>query len=199
MALEGSQPLKISVPVSAALANNLYTEWANLTGTATQQAYMGVSAAWAQYTLVKINAAGYADVLTAVTDIPIGVIQNRPFQMSLGTAQLGGGAAEIVVIGVTKMRCGTGGFTLNANTIGSVNLIEWTVSTYLVGCGVQAGAATGGSKYIVGQALSGQGLGLAAGALQQQGAPAASASPAVVSGDLFRAVINCVFPLPTGN
>jgi hypothetical protein len=48
-----------------------------------------------QFRYVKIDAAGKAAAIAAATDLPIGVLQNRP------TA---GSAAEIVVDGVTKLQ-----------------------------------------------------------------------------------------------
>jgi hypothetical protein len=178
MALEGAQPLKISLPVSAALAQALYNE---------DQA----AGAPAQYTFVLVNASGFADLVANASDVPIGVIQNRPFVMSQTTSQVGGGAAEIVVVGVTKVRVGTGGFTLSATTPG--NLIEFSVASNHVGTAIQAGAATGGAKCIVGQVLTAQGLGANAGGSLQ------TLVTTYASGVLARAIVNCVFPLPTGN
>lgn len=171
MALEASQPLKLSLPVSAALAQALYNEWAAAT---TTNFYGGAAAT--QYTFVKlgaVNSFGTAtcDVIAATADIPIGVIQNAPFIVAQGTSQLGGSVAEIVVIGVTKLAIG-GTVTLAQTSNGAVNMIETTSA----GLGVAAGAVTGGSKTVMGQFLANG-----------------------VSGDHVKALINCTIPLPTGN
>ena len=109
MATEASQPLKISLPVSAALAQALYNEF---TAATINNGYAGTPA---QYTFVKVNALGQADLIAAAKDIAIGVIQNAPFVYSQGASQAGGAAGEIVVLGMTKVRAG-GTVTLNAST-----------------------------------------------------------------------------------
>ena len=48
-----------------------------------------------QYKYVKVDAAGKAAAIAAATDLPIGVLQNKP---------LAGAAAEIMVDGVTKLQ-----------------------------------------------------------------------------------------------
>jgi hypothetical protein len=47
-----------------------------------------------QYRLVKLASATTVDVCSAITDVPIGVLQNKPTS---------GQAAEILVIGLTKI------------------------------------------------------------------------------------------------
>lgn len=141
MALEASQPLKLSLPVSAALAQLLYNEWVAATST---NFYGGATAA--QYTFVKLNTLGVADVIGATSDLPIGVIQNAPFIVAQAGAQVGGAIGEIVVLGVTKLAIG-GTVTLTA---GAANFIEMTSG----GLGVAAAAVTGGSKTIMGQFLA---------------------------------------------
>ena len=171
MATEASQPLKISLPVSAALAQALYNEFQAST---IANGYAGVPA---QYTFVKVNASGQADLIAAQTDIAIGVIQNAPFVISQGSSQAGGGVGEITVIGATKCRAG-GTITLGASTPGNALVIS--VSSSLVGTAVQsstfvstAGASNG--KTVVGQALT-----------------------SAATGDLFKAIVNCTLPLPIG-
>jgi len=172
MATEASQPLKISLPVSAQLANALYTEWAAST---IANGYAG--AVPAQYTFVGINTAGQADLLLGAAGAtgpycPIGVIQNAPFVVSQTTSQVGGGMAEIVVIGVTKVRVNSAGLSLASTAVGTS--IEAVVNTAtLTGTAKSAGAFTGGSAPIVGQFLP-------------QGSILTGAS-----GDIARAVINC--------
>lgn len=141
MALEASQPLKLSLPVSAALAQALYNEFAAATAI---NFYGGATAA--QYTFVKLNTNGVCDVIAATSDIPIGVIQNAPFVVAQGSSQVGGAMAEIVVVGVTKLAIG-GTVTLGS---GATNMIEMTSA----GLGVAAAAVTGGSKTIMGQFLA---------------------------------------------
>jgi len=141
MALEASQPLKVSLPVSAALAQALYNEW----NAATAANFYGGATA-AQYTFVKLNTLGVADVVAATSDIPIGVIQNAPFVVAQGASQAGGAMGEIVIVGITKLAIG-GTVTLGS---GAVNMIEMTSA----GLGVAAAAVTGGSKSIMGQFLA---------------------------------------------
>jgi hypothetical protein len=69
MAVEGSQPFKITLQSS-------------------------VDMRLKQYTFVKVNSAGKAALCTAATDVPVGVLQNKPVT---------NGAAEITVIGETKV------------------------------------------------------------------------------------------------
>ena len=171
MATEASQPLKISLPVSAALAQALYNEFVAAT---IANGYAGVPA---QYTFVKVNASGQADVISANTDVAIGVIQNAPFVYSQGTSQAGGAAGEIVVLGVTKVRLG-GTITLAGTVPGNALIMD--VASSNVGTALQsstfvstAGASNG--KTVVGQALQ-----------------------AGVQGDLIKAVVNCTLPLPIG-
>ena len=69
MAYKGSQPFKITLEAGADLSSS-------------------------QYYFVKLNASGKAVVCSAVTDKPVGVLQNDPTS---------GQAAEVVVVGLTKM------------------------------------------------------------------------------------------------
>lgn len=69
MAYEASQPLKITLEAAADLSAK-------------------------QFYFVKVNTSGKADVCSAATDRPIGVLQNKPTS---------GNTAEIVVAGVTKV------------------------------------------------------------------------------------------------
>ncbi len=73
MATEASQPLKLSYPASGDLSAS-------------------------QYNFVKLNGSGQVTAITAATDIPIGVLQNKPKAL--------GQMAEITVIGVTKVNAG---------------------------------------------------------------------------------------------
>lgn len=50
-----------------------------------------------QYKFVKINSSGQAVAVAAVTDRPIGVLQNAP---------LSGQEAEVLVVGGTKIKAG---------------------------------------------------------------------------------------------
>lgn len=69
MAYKASQPLKITLEAAADLSAK-------------------------QYYFVKVDADGKAAVCAALTDVPVGVLQNKP------TA---GQTAEIVVVGVSKV------------------------------------------------------------------------------------------------
>jgi hypothetical protein len=74
MAYEASQPLKLTLSAAADLSAK-------------------------QYYFVKLTNTGLVDVCAAVTDRPVGVLQNKP---------KAGQAAEITVIGVTKVSSDTG-------------------------------------------------------------------------------------------
>lgn len=54
----------------------------------------GADLSTSQYLFVKINSSGQAVLCTAVTDKPIGVLQNSP---------ISGGEASITVVGGTKV------------------------------------------------------------------------------------------------
>lgn len=54
-----------------------------------------MSAATEQYCFVKLASNGNAHLCTAITDKPIGVLQNNPGR---------GEAADVMVLGVTKLR-----------------------------------------------------------------------------------------------
>lgn len=86
MATEAQVALKISLPASAAL------------GAAMVTANGGTGVA--QYCFVKRDTAGRVILCTSATDVPIGVLQNKP----LGIDQM----CEIVVIGITKINVGAG-------------------------------------------------------------------------------------------
>lgn len=86
-----------------------------------------------QYYFVKVSGSGTVDVCSGATDKPVGVLQNKP---------VSGQAAEIVVIGVTKVSSDAG---LTAG-----NLIGTSADG-------QADAKTPGTdttEYIVGQMLT---------------------------------------------
>lgn len=132
MSVEGSQPLKVSLPVSAALAQALWNE-EYAAGAATQ------------YTFVKLKSDGTADLISGTSDLPIGVIQNRPFINAQGASQVGGVPAEIVIVGISKVVAG-GAITVG----GATGFLEMTSA----GLAVAAGALTGGSKSVVGAAFT---------------------------------------------
>ena len=69
MAYKGSQPLKLSLAAGADLSTK-------------------------QYYFVKLDGSGNAVVCSGATDIPVGVLQNKPTS---------GQMAELVVLGITKI------------------------------------------------------------------------------------------------
>jgi hypothetical protein len=92
-----------------------------------------------QYCFVKVDSNGKAALCTAVTDKPIGVLQNQP---------ISGKEAAVVVEGGTKIKVGTGGVTVGdrigtaATTGQAVPYVAGTDTTkYLVGTVLQTGAA----------------------------------------------------------
>lgn len=161
MATEGTQPFKISLAVSAALAQAAYNE--DLAGGAP-----------CQYTFVLVNAAGQLDLVANNTDVPIGVLQNRPFIPANTTSQVAGAVGEVVVVGLTKLVAG-GTIALAATTPG--NALIMSVAASHVGTALQSGSfvTSASGKSVVGQA-----------------------KVAAVSGDIFSAFVNCVSPLPIG-
>jgi hypothetical protein len=85
-----------------------------------------------QYYFVKLASAKTVTVCTAVTDKPIGVLQNKP--------SAAGQAAEIVAIGVTKL---SGDANLNfGDSIGTS--VDGQAAAY---------TASDTTKYIVGQVI----------------------------------------------
>ena len=156
MATEASQPLKLSLPCSAALANAAYNE-ANAAG------------APCQYTFVCVDASGNLALIANNTDVPIGVLQNRPYIPANTSSQVAASTVgEVVVIGLTKLVAG-GTITLAATTPG--NALIMSVAASHIGTALQSAtfvtSATG--KSVVGQALV-----------------------AAVSGDVFKAIVSCV-------
>ena len=107
MAYKGSQPFKITLNAGADLSTK-------------------------QYRFVKLDSSGNAIVCAAVTDKPVGVLQNNPTS---------GQAAEIVVVGLTKVS------TDAALAIGDL------VGTASDGQAAAYVAGTDTTKYVVGQAL----------------------------------------------
>lgn len=111
MAYEASQPLKISLTAGADLSSS-------------------------QYRLVKLDGSGNAVVCSGVTDIPVGVLQNKPTS---------GGAAEIVVVGVSKVN------TDAALSIGAL------IGTSADGQADAKVAGTDTTEYVIGRMLTATG------------------------------------------
>lgn len=94
-----------------------------------------LSSATHQYRLVKLTTAGTVNLTTAATDIPIGVLQNRPTS---------GGMAEVMVFGISKVRLSTAAAAVaRGNKIGTYNGAG--------GFGGPQGA--GATLYVLGRAL----------------------------------------------
>lgn len=87
-----------------------------------------------QYTFVKLDSTGKAVACAALTDKPIGVLQNSPTS---------GQEAEVVVIGGTKVKAGVGGLTEGA-----------AVKTLATGLAGALTVGTDTTHYIVGQSLT---------------------------------------------
>jgi hypothetical protein len=120
MAYEAQQPLKITLPASAALAQASYNE-----------AFVPDSGA-CQYTFVEINSSGEADLLSSATAAVIGVLQNQPYVRSQAGSQAGGVACEITIIGVTKL---VSSGTINPGAYVAPTSTGQAVSAALVGYG----------------------------------------------------------------
>ena len=91
-----------------------------------------------QYHFVKLDSAGKAAVVAAITDIPIGVLQNAP---------LAGQEAEILISGGTKLVASeeiTLPAFLSTNNAGRADKIAITDTTqFVVGQALTAGGANG--------------------------------------------------------
>lgn len=89
-----------------------------------------------QYMFVKLNSAGEAIAVAAITDVPIGVLQNAP------TA---GQEAEVLVSGGTKLVAGeaiTLPAFLSVTSVGKADKVATTDTTqFVVGQALTAGAA----------------------------------------------------------
>jgi len=107
MAYTRSQPFKITLEAGADLSSS-------------------------QYNFVKLNSSGKAVECAAVTDKPVGVLQNNP---------ISGQAAEIVVVGLTKVSANA------ALAIGDL------IGTSSDGQAAAYVAGTDTTKYVVGQAM----------------------------------------------
>jgi hypothetical protein len=88
-----------------------------------------MSAVTAQYTLVRQAPNGHVHPCTAVTDIPIGVLQNTPERGKL---------AEVMLLGISKVRVGatdisTAGFLLGVDaTSRAAAIVAGTATTTFV-------------------------------------------------------------------
>lgn len=90
-----------------------------------------------QYKFVKLNSSGQAVVCAAVTDRPIGVLQNAPAS---------GGVAEVLVVGGTKLVAGgsiTEGAALGITSAGKGKALTVGTDTtqYILGTAVTEGAS----------------------------------------------------------
>lgn len=92
----------------------------------------GADLSSSQFKFVKLNSSGQVVDVAAATDIPVGVLQNKPAS---------GGAAEVMVIGVTKVQ-GDADLAKGAQ-IGSSS--DGQAAAYVNG--------TDTTKYVVGQVL----------------------------------------------
>lgn len=111
MAYEASQPLKISLTAGADLSSS-------------------------QYRFVKLDGSGNAVVCSGATDIPVGVLQNKPTS---------GQSAEIVVVGVSKV---------NADAALSIGAL---IGTSADGQADAKVAGTDTTEYVVGRMLTATG------------------------------------------
>lgn len=85
-----------------------------------------------QYKFVKLDSSGNAAAIAAATDIPVGVLQNKPTS---------GQAAEIMALGISKVQ-------------GDADLAKGNqIGTSADGQAVALTAGTDTTKYIVGQVL----------------------------------------------
>lgn len=86
-----------------------------------------------QFKFVKLNSSGQIAAIAAATDIPVGVLQNKPAAV--------GAAGEVMVIGVTKLQ-------------GDADLAKGAqVGTSADGQADAKTAGTDSTEYIVGQVI----------------------------------------------
>lgn len=90
-----------------------------------------------QYKFVKLNSSGQVVAVAAVTDRPIGVLQNDPTS---------GKVAEVLVVGGTKVKCGGSiaeGAALGVDADGDAKSLTVGTDTtqYIVGQSVTEGAS----------------------------------------------------------
>lgn len=139
MATEASQPLKISLPASAALA-------------AAVVSYDASGGTNPQYLFVTRDSAGRVIVCSSATAVPIGVLQNKPTVQDQ--------PCEIVVVGITKVQTTSGG---TAFTTFNDGVAPYTDGTAQKATATGFGAAfVQGSKSMVGRlaVIGGLGVGL---------------------------------------
>lgn len=96
----------------------------------------GADLSAAQYTFVKVNGSGQAVACAAITDIPVGVLQNAP---------LIGQEAEVLVSGGTKVKAAAAATTPTLIGTNATGLAQAIV----------AGTAT--TVYVAGQYLTAPG------------------------------------------
>ena len=93
----------------------------------------GVDLSAKQYHFVKLDSSGQAVAVAAITDRPIGILQNAP---------LAGQEAEVLVVGGSKLK--TGGNIAEGAVVGVTN----------TGAGKAIVAGTDTTQYILGTALT---------------------------------------------
>jgi len=90
-----------------------------------------------QYKFMTLDSSGDAVLCTAVTDIPVGVLQNKP--------DAAGKVAQLMVIGAGKVKA------VGALTIG------WLIGTFSDGLAERKTPGTETTEFIVGQVLEATG------------------------------------------
>lgn len=100
----------------------------------------GADLSSAQYTFVKLDSAGAVVQCSAVTDIPLGVLQNAPAS---------GDVADVLVVGGTKVKAGA--------AITAANLNTTCLSTSAAGLAVAKTLGTDTTNHVVGRPLNASG------------------------------------------
>lgn len=103
-----------------------------------------------QYKFVKMNGSGQAVLCTAVTDVPIGVLQNDPKS---------GQEAEITVIGGTKVKAGVAlaiGDAIGTDATSTAQVVTVGTETTVYNVGRVLTAATSGLASALVNCLSGR-------------------------------------------
>lgn len=158
MATEAQQPLKLSLPASAALGAAVVAQNAAAVD-------VNTVGSLAQYLFVKRDTAGRAIVCTSASDVPVGVLQNKPTAIDQ--------MCEIVVIGITKAITTTSGTAFSTFNDG--------VAPYTDGSAQKATPIGWGASYVQGTKSVVGKIGVIGGT--GQGLPAAN--------DTTRIIINC--------
>jgi|SRR6185369_3078460 len=101
-----------------------------------------------QFYIVKVTAANAVNLTTAAGEAALGILQNKPKS---------GEVADVMAIGISKVKIGTGGLTAGAQYEAAADGTAIAVTTAKVGLGtvLTGGAANELASVTVGVAMGG--------------------------------------------